>query len=180
MSAASAWQATPRILGAAGFILGLLLPLASIPCFALGYWDKAEPLIIGFHVAAALCTLSVLTAWCQAPESVSARTAHPYVLLPLLLGLWSVLTAPLTPLPWLSISGAPQSGLGALWFLDSAALTACALLLVHHDRLWQGLKVTAMVMVTATALLKTADRQSLHNGGTTILIFVAAYYGEGG
>ena len=164
-------------LGAAGLGLGLLLPLASLPWFAVGYWDKAEPIIIGFHLASALCTLAVLTAWIQAPTIVSPRVTHPYVLLPLALGLWSVVVAPLTPVPWLSISGVPQSGLGALWFLDSAALIACALLLVRHNHLWRGLTIIALSMVLITALVKAADWQSLHNGGLPALIFVAAYYG---
>ncbi|MFD2234931.1 hypothetical protein [Phaeospirillum tilakii] len=165
-------------LGLLALGLGLALPLASLPPFALGQWDKAEPLVIGFHGVGALAALAVALALAAEPVRGLRRVAHPYVAAPLALGLWSAAVAPLTPLPLLSLFGAPQSGFGALWFLDAAALIACARLVARHRRSWRGLTLLALGLGLAVAALKAWDWWGLaHGDGGHLLIFVAAYYG---
>lgn len=157
--------------------LGLLLPLGSLPTFALGVWDKAEPLVVAFHAGAALASLAILLAIIRQPSSTLLRLGHPYVLLPLGLGLWSCLTSPFTEMPVVTLLGAPQSGFGALWFLDSAAYTGAALLLQGQPRLWQALRQLALGTALATAALKGWDWYSLSRGENHLLIFVSSYYG---
>jgi len=164
-------------LGLVALALGLVLPLASLPPFALGFWDKAEPLVVGFHALSAVAALAVALALVAAPARTLGRIAHPYVLAPLALGLWSVAVAPLTALPLLSLLGPPQSGYGALWFLDTAVLIACARLVVRHRRVWRGLTLLALAMGAIVAALKAWDWISLTRDGSHLLIFVAAYYG---
>ena len=157
--------------------LGLWLPLASLPVFAFGFWDKAEPLVVGFHAVAALSSLSLLLAvWCQ-PQASLKRLCHPYLLLPLALGLWSLLAAIFTPLPILSLLGAPQSGYGALWFLDLAGLIGCALLLADDEANWRRLLFCALTALLVTTILKMWDWLSLRRGQDTLLIYIGAYYG---
>lgn len=166
-----------RWLAPVALAMGLLLPLASLPVFAFGYWDKAEPLIVLFHAGAALASLAVAVALLLQPHATLARITHPYVLLPLAVGLWSLVIAPTTRLPLLSILGAPQSGYGALWFFDGAAWCACALLVADHPRAWTWLTRLAVGIALVIAIIKGWDWWSLHHGGSHLLIFVAAYYG---
>lgn len=155
----------------------LMLPLVSLPIFALGYWNKAEPLVVWFHATAALGALGIAISVWRSPATSLPRIAHPFVLLPLALGLYSVAAAPMTELPLLSLTGAPQSGFGALWFLDMAVYVACALLAAEHPGAWTLLKRGAMAIVFAVTVVKTWDALSLEHGGGHLLIFVAAYYG---
>lgn len=155
----------------------LLLPFSSLPTFRLGYWDKAEPMAVWFHASAALATLAVLHALWRHPEATLARITHPFVLLPLGVGVWSVLAAPTAKLPLLSLFGAPQSGMGALWFLDLAAYTACALLVAERPDAWHKMGRLAIGVAAAVAVLKAWDWYTLRRDGSHLLIFVAAYYG---
>ncbi|MBF0286030.1 MAG: hypothetical protein HQL51_16395 [Magnetococcales bacterium] len=155
---------------------GLLLPFLSLPWFALGRWDKAEPLIVALHGAAALAALWLALAERRTPGLALALFRHPLTLLPLLLGLFSALTAPWTPLPRLTLLGAPQSGTGALWFLELALLTALGRMAVHHPPTLHRLTVLAMAAGGATALLKGWDWAVEGTERPHLLIWVAAYY----
>lgn len=164
-------------LAAAALFVSLPMALGSLPIFALGYWDKAEPLIVWYHLSAGLASMAVaVNAWGR-PRAVTTRLLHPYVLLPGALGLWSVATAPFADLPLLSVMGAPQSGFGALWFFDLASLTACAMLAAESDRLRSWLGKTALLIAVAVAALKAWDWHRLSHGQPHWLIYVAAYYG---
>lgn len=166
-----------RRLAALALVLGLLLPLASLPPFALGYWDKAEPLVVGLHAVAALAAFALAWAAARAPSVVAACWRHPVVLVPLALALWSAVVAPFAELPWLSLTGAPQSGYGALWHLDTALLIAAARLVRGDAALWRRLGYGACGAVAVVAALKTFDWVWEHNGGRHLLIWVASYYG---
>jgi hypothetical protein len=167
----------PPALGGAALLLGLGLALVSLPPFALGFWDKGEPVVVAFHAAAALASLAVAWGLWAAPAAAMAGVAHPYVLAPLALGLWSAVAAPFTALPLQSLMGAPQSGHGALWFLDFAAFMACALMVASHRRLWRCLVAAAIALALVVAAIKGWDRLSLARGEGHLLIFVAAFYG---
>jgi hypothetical protein len=159
-------------LGFGALLVGLLLPLASLPPFALGYWDKAEPLVIGLHLGGALAAFALAAA----PALAWSAIRHPFVLLPLALAAWSVAMAPFVELPWLSLSGAPQSGLGAVWFLDFALLIAVARLLRLEARLWRSLGWVALAIGAMVAGLKLHDWGAERSGDGHLLIWVAAYY----
>jgi len=165
------------LLGFAALALGISLPLASLPVFSFGYWQQAEPLVVGLHLAAALASLSLACEAWQQPTALWRRLGHPFVLLPLALGLWSLLAAPFTDLPLLSLLGAPQSGLGGLWFLDAVVLTGCALGLRDQERLWRGLMLWLVGVLSLTAGLELWDAYSLRHDGDSLLIYIPAYYG---
>lgn len=168
---------TARTLAALALGLGVLLPFASLPPFALGYWDKAEPLVVGLHAVAALAAFALAAAAVRTPAVVLACLRHPFVLLPMALGLWSAVVAPVMALPRLSLTGAPQSGFGALWHLDTALLIAAARLVRSDGVLWRRLGRLAAAAVAAAAALKAFDWAWERAGGGHLLIWVASYYG---
>lgn len=162
-----------RILCAVALALALPLSLGSLASF--GAWSKAELLPLWLHGAAALGSLGLTIGLISRLPAAHGALRAPLVLLPAALGLWSVLMAPTTSLPLLSLSGAIQSGHGALWFLDCAALTACGLVLRHTSPgLWRGLILWSALTAAVTAVLKTIDFLAPDQH---LLIFVPAYYG---
>lgn len=173
----AAVPAAARRLAFAALALGLLLPFASLPPFALGYWDKAEPLVVGLHAVSALAACALGLAALRAPAVVLGCWKHPVVVLPLALAAWSALAAPFTGLPWLSLSGAPQSGYGALWQLDMAVLIAAARLVRQDAALWTRLRQWAVAAVAAVAAVKLFDWAWEVSGGRHLLVWVSSYYG---
>lgn len=166
-----------RVLAAFALALGIVLPFVSLPPFALGYWEKAEPLVVGLHGVAALAAFALAVAACRVPAVVMECFRHPYVLLPLALALWSSAMAPFTDLPLLSLIGAPQSGFGALWQADFAVLIAAARLLRGDRVVWPALGRLAVAAVAAVAAVKAFDWAWERTGGTHLLVWVASYYG---
>lgn len=156
-------------------LLGLALPLASLPPLRLGYWESAEPLVIGFHVCAGLAALGLGLAALHSSRQVATAFCNPIVILPLALGGFSLLVAPLTQMPWLSALGPPQSGQGALWYLEFGTLIAAARV-VRANGAWAALQRVAVVVVLAVAAIKGFDWWWERQGGTHLLIWVAAYY----
>lgn len=154
----------------------LPLPFASLPLFALGQWDKAEPLLIWFHASTAFALLAVLALVLTQGRAALQRIAHPYVLMPLALGVWSLLTAPWQQLPILSLTGAPQSGFGALWQFGLAGYVACARLAITQAVAWRRLVWMAGLTGLAVAAIKAWDIYALDMDSSHLLIFVAAYY----
>lgn len=156
-------------------LLGLALPLASLPPLRQGYWESAEPLIIGFHVCAGLAALGLSLATLHSSRQVAAALRNPMVILPLALGGFSLLVAPLTQMPLLSALGAPQSGQGALWYLEFGTLIAAARV-VRANGAWTALQRAAVVIVVTVAAIKGFDWWWEQQGGNHLLIWVAAYY----
>jgi hypothetical protein len=155
----------------AALALAIPLPLASL--VTLGYWERAEALQVGLHAAAALASLAVVAVLWAEPARGLRCLRHPVVLTMAGVGLWSVLVAPLVRLPLLSLLGTVQSGLGALWFLDTAVLTACAVLVAEDPRRWRLLAWEAVAVTAVVAALKVADYVTEQ----PLLIYVSAYYG---
>lgn len=114
--------------------LSLFLIVATLEPFAFGYWRNAEPLVVALHAVSALCALILAMIALREPGRFWAGVQHPYVAIPFALGIWGLLTAPTADYPILSILGAPQSGLGALWWLDLSALVALGRLIFANAR----------------------------------------------
>ena len=157
--------------------LALLTPLLSRPVFAFGSWDKAEPMVAWFHLTAGLVSLCIGVIAVRRPQATLSRISHPFVIAPLAVALWSALTSPFVAEPWLSLSGTPQSGLGALWFLDQASFCAGFLLIRDHVPTRRRLIGGALAITVIVAGLKFWDWVSLERDGSHLLLFVAAYYG---
>ncbi len=158
------------------FLLGIALPLASLPPLRLGYWESAEPLVIGLHACAALAALGLCLASLRAGDHVAAAFRTPMVILPVGLGVFSLVVAPFTHAPLLSVLGAPQSGQGALWYLEFGVLIAAARVMRANGEAWAALQRLAAIVVLAIAAIKGFDWWWERQGGSHLLIWVAAYY----
>lgn len=157
------------------FLLGIVLPLASLPPFQLGYWGRAEPLVVGWHACAALAALGMGMFALAGAGRVVESFRSPIVLLPLALGAFSLVVAPLVQMPRLSVLGAPQSGQGALWYVEFALMIAAARVLRVEGH-WRAMQRGAILVVLAVAAIKGFDWWWERQGGDHLLIWVAAYY----
>ncbi len=110
-------------------ILGLffiLLPWSIIfasPQFHIGYWGQVEGMIVFSHFSSALLALFFINIGYKHKE-FRHIFVHPLVLLPFLIGSYSVLSALFQRLPVLSLYGSPQLGEGAFWYFSLALFTA--------------------------------------------------------
>ncbi|WP_152619716.1 hypothetical protein [Paramagnetospirillum magnetotacticum] len=157
-------------------LLALPMALGSLPSFRFGYWDKAEPMVVWLNLCAGLGALALARcAWAN-PRMTLANLSHPYVLAPLAVALWSLVAASFIAQPRLSLLGVPQSGLGALWFLDLAIMIACGLMVRDCQLAWRLLCWAAAAVALAVAGLKVFDRLSA-DLDHTLLLYVEAYYG---
>jgi hypothetical protein len=167
----------PTHLAFTALALGLMLPLLSLSPFALGYWDKAEPLVVAIHAVAALASFALVWEDLVHPGRLWYRLRQPVAAVPLLIGAVSVVLAPAMEMPLLSLWGPPQSGQGALWFLDLAVLVAAAGMVREHPGLWRKLVLLAIGTTLVIAALKGWDWWADYAGTPHLLIWVAAYYG---
>lgn len=157
-------------------LFGLSLPFLSLPLFALGYWDKAQPLVVGLDLCASLSAFALAIRSFRSPQSGLAIIAPPIIAIPLLFGLLSCALSARTDLPFLSILGAPQSGNGALWYLAFGILIALARCLSEDQR---SMRILAWSALAATALLAAIKAWDWHSdiiGQYNLLIWVASYY----
>lgn len=135
-----------------GAALAELSVIAALPAFQVGAFVDSEPAGVAFLIAAALCLFG-LAAMLPRYRLARAAVCHPLFLLPLALGLWSVLVSPLAEFPLLSILGPPQSSQGALWFVAVAAFFAAFLVLGRLPRARRfHLKVLCSVALLAAVL----------------------------
>jgi hypothetical protein len=147
----------------------LLLPLASLPIFETGQWARAEPVVIAAHAAAALAafTLAIL-AIAGRLDTDCLRPAWPAFAL----ALWSLAGAWSQDNLAGGILGTPQSGQGAIWYLDLALWLVVAGLAVRSAAAWRLLTDLAAATGWAVALIAIWGRLS----DNPLLIFVTAYY----
>lgn len=147
----------------------LLLPLASLPIFETGQWARAEPVVIAAHAAAALAALTlVILAIAGRLDPDCLRPAWPAFAL----ALWSLAGAWWQDNLAGGILGSPQSGQGALWYLDLALWLVVARLAVRSPPAWRLLTDLAAATGWAVALIAIWGRLS----DSPLLVFVTAYY----
>lgn len=136
----------------------LLSPLAiflALPPFYNGIWVQVEGAMPWLHGIAALAVAGCgLAAWAGHAAAVDSLR-HPLVLIPAAVFALSAAFLPFATLPARSLLGAPEHGFGALAYLDLAALTAAALLVVREPR-WRAAAVLVALGVIAGAFVLDA------------------------
>ena len=157
-------------------VAGLMLPFASLPPFALGYWDKAEPLVVGLYLCSALAAFALAIQAARQPQWLWSCCRHPTVLIPLVIGVLGCLVAPHSELPVLSILGAPQSGSGALWSLEFWILIVLGRHVSARPQMVRGAASVAVAATVGLAILKAWDWYGEATGLPNLLIWVSAYY----
>jgi hypothetical protein len=140
-------------------IMSPMIIFLSLPFFRIGVWSKLEPVICGLYGVASCTSLSILLL-CLIKPSYLLSCLHPVVILPALIGIWSLLCAPFSEVPLLSFFGDPRFGQGAVRYLSIASLCAGALI-CSKFRYFQ--RQTALLCAAVTVLVLGLN-------------FVAGYY----
>ena len=92
--------------------IGILAPwsiLFATPQLHIGYWGQVEGMIIFNHFVSALVALLLIRIGIIEKE-VRQYFVQPVILLPLLIGIYSVISAFFQMLPVLALYGSPQLG----------------------------------------------------------------------
>lgn len=99
----------------------------ALPVFGAIIWFQSEPVIAGLHATSGLAAVGLALFVAVRPRTLKTL-AHPVVLLPLALALWSVLAGLAQRHPMLGWFGSIEAEEGVLWYLDAAVLGATAIL----------------------------------------------------
>jgi hypothetical protein len=148
----AAGPASDSTIRVAHFVLLAGCLLATLPVFAsflpidIGVRPRIEPITLVLHLAAGLCALGLVIAFLQAHEETLHSLAHPMVLAALFVAVWSLLVAPLSDYPWMSLIGFPIMGESAIGYLSHAVFFASAMVLATNRRILRSL---CMALVTA-------------------------------
>ncbi|MBF0098260.1 MAG: O-antigen ligase family protein [Magnetococcales bacterium] len=157
-------------------LIGLLLPLVSLPPFAVGIWPKGDPLIIGFTLSSALAAFYLSLDAIINPQHSKGAWQHPLIYLHLALAIFSLCCAPLMEKAWLSVLGAPQSGMGALFFLQLTLLLVLCRRWLRTTRQLQQLTSLGFIVAILVVFLKIWDGYADAHDLPLLLIWVPSYY----
>ncbi len=106
-------------------IIALLFPwsiMFATPQLHIGYWGQVEGMIVFHHFATAILALLLLRK-IIIYKDLRNYFAHPLVLLPALIGFYTIISSLFGRLPIFSLYGSPQLGQGAFWYLSLSILT---------------------------------------------------------
>jgi hypothetical protein len=154
----------------------LLIAVLGLPAFRFGIWNQSEPAVGVMHFLAGIAALGLIPviAW---NRRLREALYHPFVLLPLGLAIWILVTGPLQPLPRLAWFGTAQIGEGLFWFLDLAVFVASGMVLMRYPKIRVLLGSLALLAVLA---LVAANLHALHFVGLTYVVsntpFVPYYF----
>ncbi|MBJ85005.1 MAG: hypothetical protein CMJ11_00120 [Pelagibacterales bacterium] len=116
--------------------IGILAPwsiLFATPQLHIGYWGQVEGMITFNHFVSALVALLLIRIGIIEKE-VRQYFVHPVVLLPLLIGIYSLISAFFQMLPVLALYGSPQLGQGAFGYFSLSLLTVLYLYLLKFTK----------------------------------------------
>lgn len=148
-------------------IIALNLYIFSLPVSHLGIWPQSELAISVLHFCAALNALGFLILWC-AGENMWRFVTHPFVTVPFLIGLISLILTIFTDYPLRNILGSVRLGEGSAWWFDWAIFTAASLFVCRITRLKYILCAIALFSFAVTYALSISH--SLFSTG------IAPYY----
>ena len=106
-------------------LIGMLFPwsiMFATPQLNFGYWGQVEGMIIFNHFMSAIIALLLLKAGLDNKE-IRQYFSHPVVLLPTVIGLYSIIASAFHMLPVFSLYGSPQLGQGAFGYFALSLLT---------------------------------------------------------
>lgn len=147
-----------------GLASALLSVVFALPPFRIGIWFQSEPVVAAYNGAAGVAAVGLLLLLCTRPRCVGPIVRHPFVLLPAVLGLWSLAVSPLATAPMLSVLGTPELGQGALWYLDLAVLVGSAMVLFRY-RLWRRVLPWLALAVGMTSAILSAIADGVDRAG---------------
>ena len=106
-------------------VSSLLMPwgiLGAIPRFQFGYWGQIEGQIVLTHIICSLLAINILVVLFR-HKQLRFILWEPLIVIPAILGLFSVFSALFQRIPNLALYGSPQLGQGAFWYFDLSIMT---------------------------------------------------------
>ena len=96
--------------------------LGAIPRFQFGYWGQIEGQIVLTHIICSLLTINILVVLFR-HKQLRFILWEPLIVIPAILGLFSVFSALFQRIPNVALYGSPQIGQGAFWYFDLSIMT---------------------------------------------------------
>lgn len=143
------------------YIGALTLFIYSLPGIGKGIWFQSETAIAALHGFSALCCLGfTLTIFFR--HNFHKIMTHPFVLLPLLIGILSACFTPFYDFPLKNWLGSVRTGEGVIFWLDWATLIAAGITL-YKTRFWsKTITITAILSCLTIFVLQEISK---HNEG---------------
>ena len=129
--------------------IGILFPwsiLFATPQLHIGYWGQVESMVVFSHFLSAIAALLILKIGIKNKE-IRQYFLHPIVLLPALIGIYSIVSSFFQMLPVLALYGSPQLGQGAFGYFSLSLLTVLYFYIFKINRL-KGLLLINLLLVT--------------------------------
>jgi len=105
--------------------IALIFPwsiMFATPQLHIGYWGQVESMIVFNHFITALVAIFLIRIGIY-NAGLRQYFSHPLVLLPSLIGIYSIISALFQRLPTFAMYGSPHLGEGAFWYLSLSLLT---------------------------------------------------------
>jgi len=127
-----------------GFIFPWLILFAT-PQLHIGYWGQVEGMIVFNHFFSAILALLLLKK--GSDKEIRQYFAHPIVLVPSLLALYSLFSALFQRLPILSLYGSPQLGQGAFGYFSLSLLTVLYIYIIKNYKISFLLLINFFILI---------------------------------
>mgnify|MGYP001036861714 FL=1 len=117
--------------------IGILFPWSIIfatPQLHIGYWGQVEAMVVFSHFLSAIVALLILKIGIKNKE-IRQYFLHPIVLLPAVIGIYSIISSFFQMLPVLALYGSPQLGQGAFGYFSLSLLTVLYFYIFKINRL---------------------------------------------
>ena len=138
------------------FILSIVLPwsiITATPQLNIGYWGQVEGMIAFSHFMCAITALCLLTVGLK-NQNYRILFASPLVLIPSLIGFYSIISAFFQRLPVLALYGSPQIGQGAFWYFSLAIITMLYLIFMNN-KVYKSLIFLNCLLIMLTITIGT-------------------------
>ncbi|MGY9060275.1 MAG: hypothetical protein ACKVHI_10885, partial [Candidatus Puniceispirillales bacterium] len=118
-------KVTRKLEGIILILIGMLFPwsiMFATPQLNFGYWGQVEGMVVFNHFMSGIVALLLLKVGLNNKE-IRQYFSHPVVLLPIVIGLYSIIASAFHMLPVFSLYGSPQLGQGAFGYFSLSLLT---------------------------------------------------------
>ena len=127
----------------------LMLPwsiMFATPQLHIGFYGQVEGMIaFNYFCSAVLAILLLRVGFLN--KNVREYFSHPLVLLPSLIGIYTVITSFFHRLPALAMYGSPQIGEGAFWYFSLSLFTLLYFIVIQNSRLKIILLINTLLVV---------------------------------
>ena len=132
----------------------LMLPWSIVfatPQLQIGYWGQVEGMVAFNHFCTAVIALLLLRVGFL-NKHLREYAAHPIVLLPSLIAIYTIIASFSHRLPVLTMYGSPQLGEGAFWYFSLSLLTLLYFIVIQNSRLKTILFLNLLLLVLSVSI----------------------------